>query len=136
MGLEKRPSLTDSVCGQKIAALRVMFDYETRLPTDVLHGVVLGQDVADNPSNLFLFADVNQTLQHFGAKAQAVPSIADNQGEFGVIGATQLAQSSHTQNLRVRLRVHFVLGHQRDFAVVVIETNPQKPLVCDALGKF
>ena len=90
LGRATLPSLLDRVGGQIIVTLRVMFDFEACLPADLQHGAVLGQDVADDPSDLFLFADLNQALEHFGPEAQAVPGVADNQRELGLLVAAKI----------------------------------------------
>ena len=58
-------------------------------------------------------------------------------GEFAFVRAVQLAQSADAENFAAPPSGRFrVFGHQRDFAVVIIETNARQPLVGDALRQF
>lgn len=99
--LARGNALTDRKSGYEIVTLRVVFDFETRLPANVLHRMILRQDVPDDSPDFFPFANVNQTLQHFSSEALALPGVADDQCEFRVLVAAKFAQSTNTQNFRI-----------------------------------
>ena len=70
---------------------RKVFEFESDLSTDVLHGVIVGHDVSANEAQFFIAANLNQAFEQFRAEAFLLRLVTDQQREFGFTGAVQLA---------------------------------------------
>ena len=62
-----------------------------------------------------------------------LPAVADEHGEFSRVQPALLAQAAHAENFRLLRAGILEFDHQRNLAVVVVETNPLQPFVRDAL---
>src|SRR5206468_12056433 len=103
---------------------------------ELLHAVIFGQDVADDAVQFLVAADLHQQFEQLGSNPEALPLVADEQRKLGIVGGVNFAQPAHPQDfVLVGLGVP-VIHDQRDFAIVIVETNAGQSLMGDPLGKF
>ena len=60
---------------------------------------VLGEDVADDPLERLVAADLDEAAEQLGAQPLALETVADEQGELGLVRAAQLAQPADAEDL-------------------------------------
>lgn len=68
-----------------------MFHLETDLPSQMLHAMIVRENVRRDAREVFVAADLNKTLQKFSAEPLSLRLVADEQGKFGFIQAAGLA---------------------------------------------
>ena len=63
---------------------------ESEVSADLLHGLILGQDIGDDSFHLLFTGDVKKAAKQLGAQAEALKLIADQDRELGVAGGVSL----------------------------------------------
>src|SRR5215468_2250300 len=102
----------------------------------MLHGVVFGKHVADEPFQFFIPADFHEFFKQSGAETAIVPLIADQESALRLVHPVQSRQAAHSENLPFAAMVRLVLYYESDLAIIVIETDSGEPLVSNALRQF
>src|SRR5665213_3640549 len=108
-------------------------DFEAEFFADVLHGAVVGENLAEDAVQFFHASDGYELFQQFKTKAEILPFVADEQREFRLVQAVNFAQASDAKNFFLLGLGLLVLGDERDFPVVIIETDARQAFVRDAL---
>jgi len=73
---------SEVVLGEKVAVGVIVFDRKAGFFTDVLHGVVIGQDKGRDTFQFFRPANLDQLLQQVRAQPLALPAVAHQQGKL------------------------------------------------------
>ena len=109
-------------------------DFEAELFADVLHGVIVRQNLPDDARQFFRATHGDELLEQLKTEALILPVVVDEHGEFRLVRAVLLAQPTDAENqfFAVILR-RFQLRHERNFAVVIVEANALQSFVRDAL---
>src|SRR5450756_1596356 len=109
-------------------------DLEPELLADMAHGIVLGEDLAHDAVEFFRVPDFDELFQQFKAKAQVLPGVVDEDREFRLVGTVLFAQPADTEYFPVFVLIERLgFGHQRDFTVIIVETDARQAFMCDAL---
>src|SRR6266568_309488 len=118
-----------------LAGICIVAQIEPDFLADALHRVVFGQDVTDDPLQLFVAADPDEGAEQLGAHAQVVPLVADEQSELALVGVVNFAQAANAEDFVLARLGVLVIHDQGNLTVVIVEANPRQPLMGYALGQ-
>ena len=72
---------------------------EAELLADVLHLVVLGEDLGRDALERLVAADLDEAAEELGAEPLALEAVDDEEGELGLVDAVELPQAADAEDL-------------------------------------
>jgi len=88
-----------------------------------------------NALKLFVAPDLDELFQKLRAKAASLPLIANDNSKLRLFAAVLLAHAAYAENF-MRVLVNLIINHQRQLAIVIVETDAREPFVRDALAQI